>query len=1334
MNKSNKMNYRYNETKTQATTNSRTNGTKPFQKDSDIVKDRTGDAEFPSLRLYKIGTYVHKSFLEYPNTRKTDLIRKNITWAKHIYELGRIMYPNLLTAQFRLNSINYKPDVSNVVRSRRTSSFEFDESLMDDADYMFPDMKDLGIAFGICKRMLKIPKSKRSAADIGRLEWAMEVLDVNDDMVRYLLQLVDRITKEKKEKKMSPQVKELSDSVETVANSTGKSSSSTATETNTTKRPIIITSKTINANSKTTTSTSTANKTTSTATISSGTTTVTKANSTAAQSAGTTSKVKNVETTAATPINAKTTATKANISNPTTIKTSAAVKPNTAAPSSKATTVTNPTTAVNSTNTATKANTRNSTDTTFTLTKAKAVMATNATTTSTDIKTNGTTASSPSTSSTPNKANTVPASSTNTTSTAMTKAYSTNASSNSTQANSTATLNTNTASTTTTANVMPLISVRPFARNSTAFNDNKESSTNTTFTLTTEANNTNTSSTITTASSTSTSSTPAKANTVPASSTNTTSTAMTKAHSTNASSNSIQANSTATLNTNTTSTTTTANVTPLISVRPFARNSTACNDNKSTSTNTTSSTLTTAANNTNTSSTIATANFAATSASIMSNLAKARAAASNAPQTSNSRKRKRKRNQQQQQPQQQQPQQQQQQPQQQQQQQQPQQQQPPQQQPPQQQQPHILPATIYSTKCTIPVLISGDNARIPKNTVAVNMQKPMGNNHLLIGINTNHRSSGLPRPPLIRHPPGVNMPFRAPMPLIRGGPPMLPIRGPPMPIMNNFQQARPMYHPPPINAPYQVQAAVNNFQSPYMYNQQPTAYPPAGYPPPEPHMGSAVPPQYPMQHNYQESYGFNNPATLNMSYPTMQPNIYEPNTMHYTQPVAPQSNIETQHDFYAPFAYNNNSITVDVPTPVPPPATTMPLATLATRTSQDAQSDRDKASRSLSSKTSSTKTSSTKTSSTKISSTKTSSSKTSSNETKQNSPKSTKSFQSRKNIEDFVNPSNPSTDRLSKVLSDSVYENLLYKPILDLTAFSEDASLNAKRRRLIEEGLISDPKESKENIIVGIVDHSAPHGIISAANWSLLQKRLQAMLLELLKDDPGSFPNGLDAGWHQGRIKLFAFENQKSLQLFKRAVYKLGDLWPGARVTVELQSALPHRPRYRAYIPVEPSDPATILKIIRVSNPNLHTRDWEVMKVDGESRNQRCICLVLNAESFEPLLEQGMIITYGFGCIRLKMYKQDKLPHEKEALLLKYNSKKLKDSGHQQVAISRRKSVSERERAEIEREYRNSVDGKRMRADELTSKLAEDILQHLDQIMDESAFNVAERSEYRDRY
>ncbi|XP_017046063.1 uncharacterized protein LOC108091391 [Drosophila ficusphila] len=197
------------------------------------------------------------------------------------------------------------------------------------------------------------------------------------------------------------------------------------------------------------------------------------------------------------------------------------------------------------------------------------------------------------------------------------------------------------------------------------------------------------------------------------------------------------------------------------------------------------------------------------------------------------------------------------------------------------------------------------------------------------------------------------------------------------------------------------------------------------------------------------------------------------------------------------------------------------------------------------------------------------------------------------------------------------------------------------RSRSASPTLIEDENDNRK--LIAVIDKSDPLGTIPLKAWKVVQSAFARVSLEVLEECPGPPPKCRDCGWFQGAVKVFTCDNQRSAALLRKAVSKLGELYPGARLDVWEAEDIPTRPRATALIPSEPSSPAEILKLIRLFNPDLPTQNWRVVGFAIGKCLRSKVTILLNQECVQPLKECGGLIEYGFNQIQLNIIETDRV-------------------------------------------------------------------------------------------
>jgi len=174
--------------------------------------------------------------------------------------------------------------------------------------------------------------------------------------------------------------------------------------------------------------------------------------------------------------------------------------------------------------------------------------------------------------------------------------------------------------------------------------------------------------------------------------------------------------------------------------------------------------------------------------------------------------------------------------------------------------------------------------------------------------------------------------------------------------------------------------------------------------------------------------------------------------------------------------------------------------------------------------------------------------------------------------------------------------------------------------------VVNDPK------ITGVIDQSDEGGRIPRNQWGLVRRALASVALKVLGENQGLPPNCIDAGWYQGNVKLIACEDERSAALYKAAIHKVGEVYPGAKLAVCEAADIPSRPTARVWLP---SEPGAILSPLTRFNPKLPSDGWKVVKVEKTER------VTMNQACLEPLAAQQNRVNYGFNNVQLRIYETD---------------------------------------------------------------------------------------------
>ncbi|KAH8347588.1 hypothetical protein KR067_006768 [Drosophila pandora] len=156
--------------------------------------------------------------------------------------------------------------------------------------------------------------------------------------------------------------------------------------------------------------------------------------------------------------------------------------------------------------------------------------------------------------------------------------------------------------------------------------------------------------------------------------------------------------------------------------------------------------------------------------------------------------------------------------------------------------------------------------------------------------------------------------------------------------------------------------------------------------------------------------------------------------------------------------------------------------------------------------------------------------------------------------------------------------------------------------------------------------------LLAGCSWRVVNEHRRFME-EMLKSG-GPPPDCEDTGWYQGSIKVIACQDARSVGLYKRMIASLVEVYPGASLEAVDWDRIPSKPRARGWLTEKPSDPATILAMLKMCNPTLPF-------VEEAVGLRRQVVLTLNEETARILEGAGSRLKYGFEHVTVRIYKSD---------------------------------------------------------------------------------------------
>ncbi|XP_017963868.1 uncharacterized protein LOC108656342 [Drosophila navojoa] len=207
-----------------------------------------------------------------------------------------------------------------------------------------------------------------------------------------------------------------------------------------------------------------------------------------------------------------------------------------------------------------------------------------------------------------------------------------------------------------------------------------------------------------------------------------------------------------------------------------------------------------------------------------------------------------------------------------------------------------------------------------------------------------------------------------------------------------------------------------------------------------------------------------------------------------------------------------------------------------------------------------------------------------------------------------------------------------------VSPYQSDEASSVNRAKSSESPLRSFATMARGRQIIGVIDSSQPDGKIPRNQWCWIQAAMAAVALEVLRDNPGPPPSCMDIGWFQGTTKLIACDNERSVLLYRAAITKIGEVYPGAQLEVIDVQDIPSRPWATAWVPETPSESNDILELLTRCNPNLPINDWKVIKAIRFREAAMEVIFQINQEAILYLSRCDGLLSYGFNKINMKYY------------------------------------------------------------------------------------------------
>ncbi|XP_070070202.1 uncharacterized protein [Drosophila takahashii] len=120
--------------------------------------------------------------------------------------------------------------------------------------------------------------------------------------------------------------------------------------------------------------------------------------------------------------------------------------------------------------------------------------------------------------------------------------------------------------------------------------------------------------------------------------------------------------------------------------------------------------------------------------------------------------------------------------------------------------------------------------------------------------------------------------------------------------------------------------------------------------------------------------------------------------------------------------------------------------------------------------------------------------------------------------------------------------------------------------------------------------------------------------------------------------RVIKCDDSFSRSFLAECIAKTGDAWDGLSIRLVHAREIPRRPRARIWLPKEQTDQGTVLTLLRALNPEVHTEDWAILKVEKEMKTSQPFLFLNNQRCLPQLEKADYTIRYGLQKAKIEVF------------------------------------------------------------------------------------------------
>ncbi|XP_055389891.1 uncharacterized protein LOC129618890 [Condylostylus longicornis] len=182
-------------------------------------------------------------------------------------------------------------------------------------------------------------------------------------------------------------------------------------------------------------------------------------------------------------------------------------------------------------------------------------------------------------------------------------------------------------------------------------------------------------------------------------------------------------------------------------------------------------------------------------------------------------------------------------------------------------------------------------------------------------------------------------------------------------------------------------------------------------------------------------------------------------------------------------------------------------------------------------------------------------------------------------------------------------------------------------------------EESYDNLRFAVINKKGTSLKLSNEMWSRIEAELSKMVIDELLATGGKQLLGFDSSEVIRGYRVIKCENGPSAKFLRSCVANIDKKWDGCQIDLILAKDIPKEPRARIWIPKTDISGDKLLKVLKISNPEIPMDNWQVIKKEEPQKYSESFLLLINEDSLNFLDKQDNKLRFGIRYAKLKIFR-----------------------------------------------------------------------------------------------